>query len=75
MEIVVENCCHSSDAQPRFRARAGDRVLVRFADKSLCLAKVIAITADDGIDVKRDDSHQEITTVNSHNIIALFLGD
>jgi len=75
MEIVVKNCCHSSAAQPRFRARAGDRVLVRIAGESLWLAKIIAVTADGDIDVRRDDSHQEVTTINSQDVITLLLGD
>lgn len=75
MEFRVKNCCHPSDLHPRFRASSGDRVLVRMADQTLRLAKIVAITADDHVEVKIDDSDQEAHYIPSANVVALFLGD
>lgn len=74
MKFSIKNCCHSSDIKPRFHARSGDRVLVRYADR-LCLAEIVEITADGKINVKRDELISEITTINNNDVISLILGD
>ena len=73
MEIVVRNCCHSSDAKPRFRALAGDRILIKLAGGELRLATIVGFTADGEINAKRDDLPHELNTIDGQSIIALFL--
>ena len=75
MEIHVKNCCHSSESHPRFRAKVGDRVLVRLADMSLHLADIVAISTDDHVEIRCDSSHDRITTVNALAVLALYIGD
>ena len=75
MEIRVKNCCHSTDSRPRFRAKGGDRVLVRMVNQTVRLAETIAIIADDHLEIKFDDSPQEIGVINSVDILSLYLDD